>query len=854
MDIGAYKDAYYGNRIFGLNPTPGVWGSAKTTMNNGLVGTRPQFTNPIYDVDTPDLSFLDVNQDRLNKKLAFKNSKVGGILSGALGAASGILGGPVGWAGLAISAIGDNIRAAKSQFDLNGFNDQLNDAQSDYLQAAGSANTTSDLVNLHTMKPDLGSYIDNQGYDWDGNILGGIGALIGNARTERDKAAARGMLSDMEDRFSYGMQNALQRVNNNTYRFGMANFLNNAAMGGPLSTHGSDFTDDLIRIDAGGSHEQNPLGGVPAGIDPNGIPNLVEEGETIWDDYVFSKRLKVSKGLAKEFKLGGGKKGLSYSDAARRISEKSGATLRPNDPISKRTKDAMLGELEQEQEEKRMNIQRKQILSALENMSPEEFQTMFTQQPASMDAGTMAPPQGVEEEPLMQEPVQGDGMYEPVGFAKGGLRKTRAQKVLDAINTGALKNNNGYWSGNVPGIGYWAGVPNRRIERLISGIRDDEARKQVAGKDSAGPYEDVYYDEHLSPNQKSMIGNTSGMRRHTISLENPWYQYLVPEGEGTVDNTSKPVVQRGFGTGTPVRRAGVLSTPTMPDLGTVEIPDLPEGIPASDTVVINDKPIVVPALSNSRNTRQQLDMLPTWMRYAPIVGSGISVLGSLFDNPDYSEYEGLIRDARRLGNPISIPVETIGNRLRRNPVDERLAVNQANQNFLASLRGTQDISGGNRAYRQFANNLLAYNNQGALSDIATKAYLANRQDALQTADFNRGTDMYNANAINQRNLTQAQLNSNRQQAGFNALLGTTQALDNARRYDAQFVDADLTGLLEGLGRLGKENASMNMIRSLANEGVLNYAIGRNGEVGFIPGSGYGVMKKGGKIKTKKRRF
>ena len=164
-----------------------------------------------------------------------------------------------------------------------------------------------------------------------------------------------------------------------------------------------------------------------------------------------------------------------------------------------------------------------------------------------------------------------------------------------------------------------------------------------------------------------------------------------------------------------------------------------------------------------------------------------------------------------------------------------------------------DTAGGNRAYRQFANNLLAYNNQGALSDIAAKSYLANRQDALQTADFNRGTDMYNANAINQRNLTQAQLNSNREQAGFNALLGATQALDNARRYDEQFVDADVTGLLEGLGRLGKENASINMIRSLANEGVLDFAIGRNGEVSFIPGSGYKV-KNGGKIKTKKRRF
>ena len=48
-------------------------------------------------------------------------------------------------------------------------------------------------------------------------------------------------------------------------------------------------------IDAGGSHEESPLDGVPMGIAPDGVPNLVEEGEVLYKNYVFSNRLSPSK-------------------------------------------------------------------------------------------------------------------------------------------------------------------------------------------------------------------------------------------------------------------------------------------------------------------------------------------------------------------------------------------------------------------------------------------------------------------------------------------------------------------------------------------------------------------------------
>lgn len=101
------------------------------------------------------------------------------------------------------------------------------------------------------------------------------------------------------------------------------------AFGGDLMTHGGDFSNGVILIGNGGTHESNPYEGVPMGVDPEGTPNLVEEGEVIFNDYVFSKRLKVPKAVRNKYKLGGP---LTFADAALRMSKE--AEERPNDPIS----------------------------------------------------------------------------------------------------------------------------------------------------------------------------------------------------------------------------------------------------------------------------------------------------------------------------------------------------------------------------------------------------------------------------------------------------------------------------------------------------------------------------------------
>lgn len=122
------------------------------------------------------------------------------------------------------------------------------------------------------------------------------------------------------------------------------------AFGGELNTNGGDFSTGLTFIDEGGTHESNPYEGVPMGIAPDGKPNLVEEGEVIYNDYVFSNRLTVPKNIRSKYKLRG-TKDLTFADAVKQISKNT--TERPNDPISQETLHEIMSDLAQIQEEVR---------------------------------------------------------------------------------------------------------------------------------------------------------------------------------------------------------------------------------------------------------------------------------------------------------------------------------------------------------------------------------------------------------------------------------------------------------------------------------------------------------------------
>lgn len=132
----------------------------------------------------------------------------------------------------------------------------------------------------------------------------------------------------------------------------MATFALNArkwkhSNGGPLLTHGGIFSNGVTTINNGGTHEENPYEGIQLGVDSKGVPNLVEEGEVIWNDYVFSNRLSPTKDMKKQNRY----KGKTFADIAKNLQKES--EERPNDPISKRGLNAAMQKLQLHQEQLR---------------------------------------------------------------------------------------------------------------------------------------------------------------------------------------------------------------------------------------------------------------------------------------------------------------------------------------------------------------------------------------------------------------------------------------------------------------------------------------------------------------------
>lgn len=199
-----------------------------------------------------------------------------------------------------------------------------------------------------------------------GALAGGIigaGASIGGIVVGNKKA--KNLATELNTQSILGNTNVINKFNNatlstldNMYEDLYGNIV---AYGGNLNmdipnyqTHGGDFSNGIIKINEGGTHEENPNGGVLMGVDSRGVPNLVEEGEVIYNDYVFSNRLTPSNDLLKKVKLPKKYKGKSYSYIAEDLSKESEET--PNDPISKRGLQANMSKLATLQELQRQSM------------------------------------------------------------------------------------------------------------------------------------------------------------------------------------------------------------------------------------------------------------------------------------------------------------------------------------------------------------------------------------------------------------------------------------------------------------------------------------------------------------------
>lgn len=184
-----------------------------------------------------------------------------------------------------------------------------------------------------------------------------------------------------------------------------------------FNTQGGYFAPaGYFRINTGGSHDENPNGGVQIGTDAQGVPNMLEENESVYNDYVFSDNIIANADILKKYFIPYKYGGKLYSEIADALINE--AEERPLDHTSNNGVSAMLTRLADAQEEQKQMKEQAELEEELANMSPEELAQLeqFLAQEESM------------QQPAPQEAMVPDGMQQPEAqplmMANGGLLHT----------------------------------------------------------------------------------------------------------------------------------------------------------------------------------------------------------------------------------------------------------------------------------------------------------------------------------------------------------------------------------------------------------------------------------------------
>lgn len=280
-----------------------------------------------------------------------------------------------------------------------------------------------------------------------------------------------------------------------------------AAEGGKINLPKFPYFDDgITEFNTGGTHEENPYSGIPQGIAADGYPNLVEEGEVKFKDYIFSDRTKPKLDeIMPIYKKA--KKKDSFADLAKKISKE--AEERPNDIISKTTRDYQLGKLAELQEIGRLRRGLK-----------------GTQRLLSKGGHLYS-----DEEPIFVDSGDGDGVYVSLADLQENVRSPKSSK-------------NGNWYSSLmeatpaitAGIGALTTLfdnydPSKNIRRFNTQPKyltyQDVGEKQV--------YKPI--DQQYIYNQASAQGRaaTRGIQQ---SLANPYaaQSYLLTENKNQRNN------------------------------------------------------------------------------------------------------------------------------------------------------------------------------------------------------------------------------------------------------------------------------------------------------------------------------
>lgn len=725
-----------------------------------------------------------------------KSSGVGNVLSGLGDIASSIPGGQL---------YGTALKAASGLANM-AFGSKINEEN-----VAKVESNTEAMRNFTSNASDFDTLASNwqeaaTGMNFDRKFIGSDGWFSNKAKNTANRLRAE------QDVAEEWVQNSLDYnadlINDTRLENLEANY---AAFGGTLDTQGGMFSNGLIYVDNGGTHEENPNEGVQMGVDPEGVPNLVEEGEVIFHDYVFSNRLKVDKKLREKHKL---KEDITYADAALKLSRE--AEERPNDPISNRGMEALLSELAYSQEELKAKREERRYKANIRAYggAVNKFAT----------GGNWEYNNNKNDETVasssMFAPFYNNGTFNfGAMYADGSTYRQAVDNIARAL----------YKRRNDASYRY---TPEE--EALLAGYNTNIG-KWNDGKNYQSIY-DMSYDNIIGNSLNTTDGSTftfnpaaiKGAKGNGLAFD-----YLRGGHHwGAVGATPAPVPPSSKTTTVPSVEQTVPETPAK-KAARIFVEqnygkqDWGEGFTLED---YNKNPVNrnlydsrVDADGNEyltlRNITGNYPDYDNWMRYVPAIGAAVGFGSTLMGKPDFSDAESVLAASSRKGTYMPIRYRPNGNYLTYRPVDRNAALNAINAQSAATRRNIMNTSAQNRGNATAALLAADYNAVNAAGNAIMQQELANREQQKIVEDFNRATNVQNSSGFLQADQANQNALANLRNFQMNGVLQAAQMRQNAKLARENALSVNLTNLFNSIGDIGREKVDRKWRTWMAQNGM-----------------------------------
>lgn len=730
-------------------------------------------------------------------------------------------GGPLGWAQMGTdiaTSIVDDVQKSKGR-DVSHIIDAIKKGGNIQVASGNYDNIMAQRGMMgeynHVTKRDLGHKNFGQvllsssgeaaqgfakGFSSTGNVWGGIAqgvvqgfgdalsAVFGNANNKR-KARYINRESDRSNiRKDYTFDLALANTKKQQHLNAMSNVV--AANGGPLNMKytgvmspfgnrfdlggnmDTTFTNGVTIIGNGGTHEESPFEGVPMGIASDGKPNLVEEGEVIWNNYVFSDRLKVPKEIIQTLGLKGSN--LSFADAAKQIQEES--KERPNDPISKNGLQANMTKLINIQETVRQEKEGNQFATGGKLGKLYEGDGEY---PNFLDFGMFSgyTPLGILDRAFYLGNTPKIRGYNTSNYSPSEVPAASLKTPSRDYNTWKFGDDFPYYSNGRYDTDYINWVNNGLTEKMV--------------KDGLQNYPELF-SRYLKSNPNYIPTLTQARKWMTDGNFSDWHKYAAMLYSKYLEDTENAEVDAML------KASKSLG---MPFDDTTNDPA--KSKKSSDDTTTNDK----------GNPVAPMRLHP--LRHSALAAQFASVLNNMLggNKPNYSNlasFENAIRNIR------DIDSTEIGNKLMYKPFDRDYYQNMLIASSNATRRAARNVSGGNRA--QALAGILAtdYNEGIKLGELARQAEEYNWARRQKVEDFNRATNMFNSELGFKAGATNAELDAKRATLlGELARQREIERLANRKEH----IDAN-TAFINSLANLGKEKTYLDMLRWMGETNVL----------------------------------